>query len=101
MSGEQHRIEGGSVSCRYCNHTFTFNFMRDMYSAEPSRGPSVGPVANPVDSRKEGERRSAAEEAERYINRQMEAVYGLDTAVIPFPDLLASLTAARAELDLA
>lgn len=26
---ERHRVEGGSVSCGYCNHTFTFNFMRD------------------------------------------------------------------------
>ncbi len=24
-----HRIEGGSVSCAYCNRTFTFNMMRN------------------------------------------------------------------------
>lgn len=26
---ERHRVEGGAVSCGYCNHIFTFNFMRD------------------------------------------------------------------------
>jgi hypothetical protein len=26
---ERHRVEGGAVSCGYCNRTFTFNFMRD------------------------------------------------------------------------
>lgn len=25
----EHRVEGGSLSCRYCNRTFTFNMMRD------------------------------------------------------------------------
>jgi hypothetical protein len=24
-----HRVEGGSLSCHYCRHTFTFNMMRD------------------------------------------------------------------------
>ncbi len=36
-----------------------------------------------------------------YRLRARSLLDGLDTAVIPFPDLLASLTAARAELDLA
>lgn len=25
----RHRVEGGSLSCRFCNQTLTFNFMRD------------------------------------------------------------------------
>lgn len=57
------------------------NFVRDMYSAEPASAPGVSPVAGVIDSRHESERRAAAEAAERDIQRQMEAVYGLDTAI--------------------
>ena len=36
-----------------------------------------------------------------YRSRARSLLDGLDTAVVPFPDLLASLSAARAELGLA
>jgi hypothetical protein len=40
-----HRVEGGSLSCHYCRHTFTFNMMRDS-------GPFVCSCSRSVEARR-------------------------------------------------
>ena len=73
-----------------------FNFMRDMYRAEPTTSGAGTPlVAGAVDSRKETERRAAAEAAERDIQRQIESMYGLDTAVNRLERSFGALTTER------
>lgn len=71
------------------------NFMRDMHSAEPAAGGAAPAVPGALNSRETSERRTAAEEAERYINRQMEAVYGLDTAVNRLETSFGSMSESR------